>query len=106
VVLESIWLVMKKNAEGCSSASGYFRAWLISSLCAVRDLIHLNVATHSLGNVANLASDAIIKRMLLETRKVTEARQPSSKDDCVTLFFSPPRLDIAAPRTAQIISEV
>jgi len=32
------------------------------------------------------ASDAIIEHMLLETRKVTETRQPS-KGDCATLFF-------------------
>jgi len=54
--------------------------------------------------VANLASDAIIKQKLLETRKVTETRQPS-KDDCVSYFFSPSRVDIAAPRAASIISE-
>jgi len=71
----------------------------MSSLSAVRDLSHLNVMTYDLGNVANLASDAIIKHMLLEPRKVTETRQPS-KDDCVTFICSPPRLDIAAPRTA------
>ena len=55
----------------------------MSSLSAVRDLSHLNVMTYDLGNVANLASDAIIKQKLLETRKLTETRQPS-KDDCVS----------------------
>jgi len=106
VVLESIWLVMKNKAEGCSYASGYFRAWLISSLCAVRDRLHLNVVTYDLGNVANLDSKRCDHRTHA-ARDEKGDRNPSAVERRLRhfiFFTTAPRY--RSPQNSFIISEV